>query len=85
MTELHQARFKPTLPFKSVALTLLFTVILGPVGLLYATLLGGVVMIVLGFFIVCTKLMIPIILVWLISCIWGVAAANNYNKKILNL
>lgn len=85
MTELHQTGLKPILPFKSIALTLLFTVILGPVGLLYATLLGGVIMIVVGFFIVCTKLMIPIILVWLISCIWGVAAANNYNKKILNL
>lgn len=71
------------LPLKSVAGALLFCVFLGPVGLLYSSLLGGIVMIVLGFVVACTKLMISLTVVWLISCVWGVAAVNHYNKKII--
>lgn len=73
----------PRLPLKSVAVALLFAVFLGPVGLLYATSLGGIIMIPVGFFILCTKLWVPILFVWLISCIWSVVATNRYNKKLI--
>lgn len=71
----------PTLPLKNLAAALLFSVFLGPVGLLYATTVGGVVMIVLGFIVASSMLPVPIILVWLASCIWSVVAVNRYNKK----
>lgn len=74
---------KYKLPFKSVAVTLLFCVILGPIGLLYSSALGGSVMILFALFIICSPFHMPIILVWLGSCIWGVIAANKYNKKLL--
>lgn len=74
---------QPTKPLKSIAITLLFAVFLGPVGLLYASLTGGIIMIILGFIVVSVKYIVPIVLVWLISCIWSVAAANRYNNKIL--
>ena len=73
---------KNQLPFKSVAVALLFCVFLGPVGVLYSSVVGGVVMIVVGIFVLRAKLLGPVILLWLISCVWGVAAANWYNKKI---
>lgn len=73
---------KAVLPLKSIAGALLFCVFLGPVGILYSSMLGGVIMIALGFVVACSKLLVPIILIWLISCIWGVAAANSYNKKV---
>lgn len=86
MMDLQHPRLKPPiLPFKSVGITLLFCAILGPVGVLYSSVLGGVIMIILGFIVVSSKLIVPIILVWLISCIWGVAATNQYNKKLLKL
>ena len=69
------------LPFKNLAVALLFSVFLGPVGLLYASTVGGVVMIVLGFIVVSSMLPVPIILVWLGSCIWSVVAVNRYNKR----
>ncbi|HSW93969.1 MAG TPA: hypothetical protein VLJ15_06435 [Gammaproteobacteria bacterium] len=69
------------LPLKSVAVALLFCVFLGPIGLLYATLTGGILMLVLGFFALRAKLMALAILIWLLCCIWGVAATNRYNKK----
>jgi hypothetical protein len=76
-------QLKPVLPFKNLAGALLFTVFLGPIGLLYASSFGGILMIVLGFIVVCAKFMVPIVLVWLISCIWSVLAVNKYNKKII--
>lgn len=85
MMDLQQQKFKPTLPFKSVAVALLFSTLLGPVGLLYASVLGGVIMIVLGFIVISSNLMVPIILVWLISCIWSTAATNQYNTKLLKV
>jgi len=69
--------------YKSIAAALLFAVVLGPIGLLYSSFLGGVVMIILGFIVVCAKYPVPIILVWLISCIWSVGAANRYNRKLV--
>ena len=72
-----------TLPLKSVAGALLFSVILGPVGLLYSSFLGGVIMSILGFIVVCVKYPVPIAIVWLISCMWSVAAVNKYNARIV--
>ena len=72
------------LPLKSLAGALLFAVLLGPIGLLYASSVGGITMIVLGFIAACSKLPIPIALVWIGSSILSVVATNRYNKKIIN-
>lgn len=74
-----------TLPFKSVAAALLFTVILGPIGLLYASFWGGFVMILLGLFLVPGKFFTPLGLLWIICCIWSVGAVESYNRKIIAL
>lgn len=81
--EALQAKYKQFYPFKSVAGALLFSVLLGPVGMLYSTVWGGAVMIFFGFIVVSIKFIVPIALVWLISCIWSVAATNRYNAKLL--
>ena len=83
MSELNKQLF--SLPFKSVAVALLFCAILGPVGVLYSSVAGGVAMILLGLIVLRAKLAGPMILIWLISCVWGVAAANRYNKKVLGI
>lgn len=70
-------------PYKSVAAALLFSAILGPVGLLYASFWGGVFMIVLGIVVISHQFFFPVVLVWIVSCIWGVGAVESYNKKIL--
>lgn len=74
---------KSHLPFKNLAGALLFTIFLGPLGLLYASSLGGIIMIILGFITACSKLIVPNIFVWIGSSIWSVLATNRYNKKIL--
>ena len=71
------------LPFKSVAGALLFSAFLGPIGVLYATFWGGVILIVLAFIVISAQYAVPIIVVWLVGCIWSVASVNKYNKKRL--
>lgn len=78
-----QQQIHTPLPLKSVAIALLFSVFLGPIGVLYSSMVGGLVMIFLGFIVLSSKLLVPILLVWVISCIWGVAATNRYNQKLL--
>jgi hypothetical protein len=83
MIDLSQSKFYLQLPFKNVALALILGVILGPVGLLYASFWGGIVMLVIAFIVVCSKLSVPILLTWIGCSIWAVGAANQYNKKLL--
>ncbi len=85
MNELTQQKFPIIPPFKSVAVALLFCIVLGPIGLLYSSVAGGVVMMMIGLLIVRTKLMGLVLLTWLISCVWGVAAVNKYNTKIIRM
>lgn len=69
-------------PLKSVAGALLFAALLGPVGLLYASFWGGFSMVLVGIVVVSSRLTFPIILLWLICCIWSVGAVERHNKKI---
>jgi hypothetical protein len=78
-----QAHKSVLLPLKSVAGALLFSVILGPVGLLYASVLGGVILIVLTLTAITGKFYTATAIFWLISCVISVTAVNRYNKKII--
>jgi hypothetical protein len=69
-------------PYKSVAAALLFSVFLGPIGLLYASFWAGLMMIVVGAVVVSAKLVAPIILLWIICCIFSVGAVEHHNKKV---
>jgi hypothetical protein len=83
MMDYTQGRLKPTLPFKSVAGALLFSALLGPIGTLYASVFGGVLMIVLCFIALSGKFYTSVAIFWVVSCIWSVAAVNRYNRNIL--
>lgn len=83
MNEITLQKSNGLMPLKSVAVALVFCAILGPVGLLYSSYVGGIVMILIGFIVMRMKLFGLVLLVWMVSCIWGVGAVNRYNKKIL--
>lgn len=68
--------------FKSTAAALIFSALLGPVGLLYSSLTGGVIMLVLGLLVFRLKLWALMVLVWVGSCVWSVGATNRFNKKL---
>ncbi len=74
-------------PYKSVVAAIILSVILGPIGLLYGTFVGSLIMTFLFFIIASISLMgIKVsglyFLLWIISVFWCVAKVNRYNKKI---
>jgi hypothetical protein len=68
---------------KSVGVAFLLSFLFGPLGLLYASVAGGLIMFfaaIIMFFVV------PVIgplLVWVGCIIWAVVAANNANQKAI--
>jgi hypothetical protein len=68
---------------KSVALSLVLTFFLGPLGMLYSTIWGAVVMIVCAVPFIILTLGHGAFLIWPISMIWGAWAAHSYNQRLL--
>ncbi|WP_339818630.1 hypothetical protein [Sulfitobacter dubius] len=62
-------------PQKSVVAAFFLTFLFGPLGLLYATVAGGVVMIILAILIGAVTLGFGALITWPLSIIWGVIAA----------
>lgn len=69
-------------PYKSTAAALMFSVLLGPVGLLYASFWGGITMIVVGIIVLSNKFIFPVILLWLTCAIWSVGAVERFNRQL---
>lgn len=62
-------------PEKSVMAAFLLTLLFGPLGLLYASIAGGIIMIILAIILVPFTLGIGALIVWPISMIWAVITA----------
>ncbi len=67
---------------KSVGVAFLLAFLFGPLGLLYASVAGGLIMLILGVIIGIFTLGIGLVIVWIASIIWAVVAANNANSNI---
>ncbi len=65
---------------KSVVLALVLTIFLGPIGMLYSTILGAIVMAVLYVVVGILTAGIGIAFLHPISIIWGVWAAHRANQ-----
>lgn len=70
-------------PLKSVAGALLFSVILGPIGLLYSTYWGGFLMTFIALVVFSSLKFYPIVLTWIVCCIWSVGAVETHNRKVI--
>ena len=68
---------------KSMGIAILLAVLFGPLGMLYSTILGAVIMFVIsvpvGFF----TLGFGLCLTWPICIIWAAVATSSFNKKLL--
>lgn len=66
---------------KSVGAALVLTFLFGPLGLLYSSVLGGLIMLVLGGFLMITTLGLAIVIVWPVSMLLGAVAASSKHSK----
>jgi len=75
------------MPFRSVAAALLLAIVFGPIGLFYASLVGGVVMTAFALVAVGTVMkmasLLPIATLWLVSIVWAMIAVRYYNYQLL--
>lgn len=70
-------------PTKSVGISILLTVLFGPLGMLYSTIVGGLVMLVASFVVGVLTLGLGLFLTWPICVIWGAIAASSENKRLM--
>ena len=68
---------------KSVALSLMLTFFLGPLGMLYSTIPGALVMIALSIPAFIITFGHAGFIIWPLSMIWGAWAAHRYNQRLL--
>ena len=70
---------------KSVGIALLLTFIFGPIGMFYATIWGGFIMLLINLVVGIPTLGLGLIFTWPIQLIWVTLAVRSYNKKLMKL
>ena len=68
---------------KSMGVTILLTILFGPLGMFYSTVTGAIVMIVVSGLVAIVTLGLGLIITWPVSIIWAAVATNNYNKSLV--
>uniref|UniRef100_UPI0039A714E5 hypothetical protein n=1 Tax=Ornithobacterium rhinotracheale TaxID=28251 RepID=UPI0039A714E5 len=68
---------------KSVGISLLLTFFFGPLGMLYSTISGAIIMLIISIVLSVITLGISLFFTWPICMIWGAMAVNSYNKDLL--
>lgn len=69
---------------KSVWISIILTMLLGPLGMFYSTVPGAIIMCIAAVVIGLVTLGFGLPLIWVASTLWGVVAVTQYNAKIAN-
>lgn len=70
---------------KSVGLAILLTFLFGPLGMLYSTVLGAIIMFIISAIVGGITLGIGLIFTWPICIIWGALAASKTNNQVIKV
>lgn len=70
-------------PLRSPIAALLLTIFFGPVGLIYTSIVGAIILIFLLLVAYGAHSTYALALVWLLGCFWSVVAANRYNRRMM--
>ncbi|MEP7171441.1 MAG: hypothetical protein ABI855_18875 [Bacteroidota bacterium] len=81
-TTLQQPTYVVVNAPKSVAMAIILTFIFGPLGLLYSSIKGGIIMFFVTFIIGFFTLGFGLLLTWPLCIIWAAVAARNSQKHI---
>jgi hypothetical protein len=67
---------------KSVGVAILLSFLFGPLGMLYSTIAGGLIMLAVNLFAFIFTAGIGLFLTWPIGIVWAAVAASNQNKRL---
>lgn len=70
------------IPPKSMAASLVLTFFFGPLGLFYASVTGGIVMLLITFVAAALTFGVSVFITWPICMIWAAVATTNYNARL---
>ncbi len=70
-------------PTKSVGISILLTVLFGPLGMLYSTIWGAIIMIVVSVVVGVVTLGFGAFVTWPICILWAALATSSYNRNLL--
>jgi len=68
---------------KSMGTSIILTILFGPLGMFYSTIVGAIVMLVVTAVVGFLTLGLGLIVTWPICVIWAAIATSNYNKNLL--
>ncbi len=66
---------------KSAGLAFILTFFFGPLGMLYSTVIGGVIMFLIDIVVGIFTLGLGFLITWPIQIIWAIVAVNNHNNR----
>lgn len=69
---------------KSVGVSLILTILFGPLGMFYSTIWGGIIMMVTSVILALITAGFSLIITWPICVIWGALAVSGENRRILD-
>jgi len=67
---------------KSMGVATLLAFFFGPLGLLYATVKGGLIMMAVGLLIGVITVGLGLILIWPVCVVWAAMATKNHNGRL---
>jgi hypothetical protein len=73
-------------PTKSMGIAIILTVLFGPLGMFYSTVIGGVIMLVVTAIVFVITLPLGglgVLFTHPVCIVWGAVAASSYNSKLL--
>jgi hypothetical protein len=70
-------------PTKNMGLAIILAFVFGPLGLLYSSVMGGVVMFFVNILVGVFTVGFGLLLTWPICAVWAYVAAKAYNDKLL--
>lgn len=68
---------------KSMGLSIILTVLFGPLGMFYSSVTGAIIMLVISIIVGALTFGLGLLLTWPISIIWGARATSAYNKNLI--
>jgi len=71
-------------PTKSVGVAIMLTLFFGPLGMLYSTIAGAIVMFIATLLALLLTAGLGLFVTWPVGVIWSAVAASSYNTKLLS-
>jgi hypothetical protein len=66
-----------------MGIAIILTVLFGPLGMLYSTVIGGVIMLVASVVLAVLTFGLGLLVTWPICIVWGAVAVGSYNKSLM--